>query len=181
MEIWTIGHSTRTIEEFLALLAEHRIEAIADVRRFPGSRRMPWFNSEPFAVALQRHEIEYHHLVGLGGRRKPSPDSKNTVWRVDAFRAYADFLETPEFEVELAGLLQIADARRTAVLCAEAVWWRCHRSLISDALKARGHTVCHIFGPGKAEEHPFTPPARIVDGRLAYPSGDDRSLFDPAD
>jgi uncharacterized protein (DUF488 family) len=169
MEIWTIGHSTRTIEEFLALLAEQRIEAVADVRRFPGSRRMPWFNSDAFANELKRHGIGYHHLVGLGGRRKPAPDSKNTVWRVDAFRAYADFLETPEFEAELGALLGIAAEHRTAIMCAEAVWWRCHRSILSDALKARGHTVLHILSPGKTEEHPYTPPARIVDGGLAYP------------
>ena len=173
MEIWTIGHSTRTIEEFLALLAEHRIEAIADVRRFPGSRRMPWFNTEAFSAALGSRGIAYHHLVGLGGRRKASPESKNTVWRVDAFRAYADFLETPEFEHEREQLLRLANEQRTAIMCAEAVWWRCHRSIISDALKARGHTVLHILGPGKIEEHPFTPPARIVDGRLVYGSQPD--------
>lgn len=169
MEIWTIGHSTRSLEEFVALLAENRIEAIADVRRFPGSRRFPWFNAEPFAAALRAMGVAYHHRVGLGGRRKPSPDSTNTVWRVDAFRAYADFLETPAFEHELGELLGIAGTARTAVMCSEAVWWRCHRSILSDALKARGHTVLHILGAGKVEEHPYTPPARIVDGRLTYP------------
>ena len=169
MEVWTIGPSTRTIDEFFDLLVEQRIEAIADVRRFPGSRRMPWFTADTFASSLRSRGIGYHHLVGLGGRRKPSPDSKNTVWRVEAFRAYADFVETPGFEHELAELLQIAGEHRTAIMCAEAVWWRCHRSIISDALKARGHTVLHIFAPGKVEEHPYTPPARIVDGRLTYP------------
>ena len=175
MQIWTIGHSTRSIEEFLSLLKESSIEAVADVRRHAGSRKYPHFNPEPLARSLADAGIDYYAFVDLGGRRKARPDSTNTSWRNTSFRGYADYMETPGFESALQRLIGIAEQKRTALLCAEAVWWRCHRSMISDALKARGHTVCHILGPDDVKEHPFTQPARVIDGGVTY-SGTDRLL-----
>ena len=168
MRLWTIGHSTRSLDEFLALLAPHGIEAIADVRRYPGSRRLPHFGQEALAASLAGARVRYALLPELGGRRRPRPDSPNTAWRDDAFRGYADYMATDEFRAGLARLLELAQGARTAYMCAEALWWQCHRRLISDDLKAAGHDVIHILGPGKTQAHPFTPPARIVDGRLTY-------------
>lgn len=168
MRIWTIGHSTRSLEEFLELLAPHGIEAIADVRRYPGSRRLPHFSKDAFAASLAEARIGYAHFPELGGRRSPRPDSPNTAWRNAAFRGYADYMATDEFRAGIARLLELAHRDRTAYMCAEALWWQCHRRLISDLLKALGHEVIHILGPGKTEIHPLTPPARIVDGRLTY-------------
>ena len=164
MIIFTIGHSTRTIEEFIALLQAQEIQAVADVRRYPGSRRYPHFNSE----ALEQAGISYRHFEKLGGRRKPNPNSANTAWRNDAFRGYADYIETPAFHEAITELENAAVSFRTAIMCAEAVWWRCHRSLIADYLKANGIEVIHILGADKAVPHPFTSAARIVDGRLTY-------------
>jgi uncharacterized protein (DUF488 family) len=166
--IWTIGHSTRTLEAFLGLLAEYRIEAIADVRRFPGSRRYPYFASEALAETLPAHGIAYQWLPELGGRRKVQPGSPNTAWRNVSFRGYADHLDSREFAEGLEKLLQLAVATRTALMCAEAVWWRCHRSLIADVLKLRGIEVVHIIDANHTVVHPYTSPARIVDGRLSY-------------
>jgi uncharacterized protein (DUF488 family) len=168
VQIWTIGHSTRSIEEFLALLKENEIEALADVRHFPGSRRHPQFGKEALADSLARNGVEYHHFVELGGRRRAQPDSPNTAWRHEAFRGYADYMVTPEFSAGIKRLLNLARKKRTAMMCAEAVWWRCHRGLISDFLKAGGHEVFHILGTKKIEPHPFTSAARIVDGKLSY-------------
>ena len=166
--IWTIGHSTRTAEDFVALLKAHGIESVVDVRHFPGSRRYPHFGKQQLANTLEEAGIEYHHLVELGGRRRPKSDSQNTAWRNDAFRGYADYMETKAFANGIARLLDLCRTKRVAIMCAEAVWWRCHRGLIADYLKARGHKVLHIQSATKAEEHPFTGAANIVNGNLSY-------------
>lgn len=168
IQIWTIGHSTRSLEELVSLLKENEIAALADVRQFPGSRRYPYFNSENLAKALPQEGIEYFHFLDLGGRRKVMPDSPNTAWRHPAFRGYADYMMTPPFHDGIERLLALASTKRTAIMCSEAVWWRCHRSMISDYLKAHGHEVIHILGKGKTEEHPYTSAAKIVDGKLSY-------------
>ena len=166
--VWTIGHSTRSAEQFIQILTAHRIEALVDVRSFPGSRRYPHFNKSELAELLRDAGIEYSHSPELGGRRKPKPDSKNTAWNNASFRAYADHMESKEFEKGIAGLLKLSQAKRTVVMCAEAVWWRCHRSLISDYLKANEVEVIHIVDEKKTQPHPYTSAARIVDGQLNY-------------
>jgi|ERR1019366_8960214 uncharacterized protein (DUF488 family) len=163
--IWTIGHSTRTLDELIALLKSFQIECVADIRSFPGSRRYPHFNKEALAVSLPANNIKYIHLSGLGGRRKVRPDSINIRWRLASFRGYADYMESDVFKKTIIELEQIARNQRTAYMCSEAVWWRCHRSLVSDYLKVNGWTVIHIMGIAKGEEHPYTSPARI-DGKL---------------
>lgn len=167
-EIWTIGHSTRSIDEFISMLQSFRIALLVDVRHFPGSGKYPQFNKEQLQQTLQMSDIEYRHIIELGGRRKPDKNSKNSVWRNQAFRGYADYMETPEFHNGINMLSRCAELSRTAYMCSEAVWWRCHRSMISDYLKADGWNVLHIMGINKAEEHPFTAPARINDGKLSY-------------
>lgn len=166
--VYTIGHSTRPMDTFLDLLRAHRIEAVADVRRFPGSRRYPWFASEALAASLPQHGIEYTWLPQLGGRRKVQPGSPNTAWRNPSFQGYADHLSSAEFADGLATLLALAAQRRTAMMCAEAMWWQCHRALISDVLKVRGIEVLHIDGAGPPTPHPYSAAARVVDGRLSY-------------
>ena len=166
--IWTIGHSTRTLEEFVALLDAYQIQAIADIRSFPGSRRYPHFAREALAESLPAHGITYQWISKLGGRRRVQRDSPNTAWRNASFRAYADYLVTAEFAEGLAELLPLAAAQRTATMCAEAVWWRCHRSIVSDVLKLRGIEVIHIIDAKHTTEHPYTSPAHIVDGKLSY-------------
>jgi uncharacterized protein (DUF488 family) len=168
LTIWTVGHSTRTGEKFGQILAAHEIQVLVDVRSFPGSRRYPQFNRAELAESLAHLGIEYRHEPSLGGRRKPRADSHNTAWRNASFRAYADHMETDEFRNGVEELLELAASARTAVMCAEAVWWRCHRSLISDYLKATGHSVIHIIDERKTEEHPFTSAARLIDGELSY-------------
>jgi len=167
--LWTVGHSTRSAEELLALLAEHEIAALVDVRRFPASRRHPQFSRAELAAALAAAGVAYTHEVDLGGRRAPRPDSPNVAWRVEAFRGYADWMDGAPFAAALARLLAQAELRRTVILCAEAVPWRCHRRLISDAAVARGFTVRHILAPGRSEEHALDPNAHPrADGRLVY-------------
>jgi uncharacterized protein (DUF488 family) len=166
--VWTIGHSTRTLEEFCALLALHDIEAIADVRRFPGSRKQPWFGREAFEAALGERGLEYLWIPALGGRRRARPDSPNTAWRNSSFRGYADHLESAEFAAGIDELLALAGRRRTAMMCAEAVWWRCHRALISDVLTVRGIEVVHILDEKHSSVHRYSSAASIVDGRLSY-------------
>ena len=167
--IWTIGHSTRKIDIFLSLLEENGIKLVADVRMFPGSKRYPQFGRDALAKSLGEHGIRYEHFPELGGRRKAKPDSKNTAWRNEAFRGYADYMETEDFHNGIARLVDLAsEAGPTAIMCAEAVWWRCHRSLISDYLKARGVEVIHILDEKKTEPHPFTSAAQIVNGDLSY-------------
>lgn len=166
--VWTIGHSSRPIEAFLALLGAQGIGRVVDVRRYPGSRAHPHFNREPLDEALRGHGIGYVPFPELGGRRTPDPASRNTVWRNAAFRAYADFMETPAFAEALTRLEEMAADAPTAIMCSEAVWWRCHRALVADALKARGVRVLHIMDGPRVSEHPWTSAARIVDGRLVY-------------
>jgi uncharacterized protein (DUF488 family) len=167
--LWTIGHSTRAWEEFEALLRENGIETLADVRRFAGSRRNPQFSPDAMAPALAEAGIRYWPLPALGGRRDPLPGSPNTAWRVDAFRGYADHMASAEYTNARDALMQTASRERTCVMCAEAVWWRCHRRLIADDFVARGWTVLDIMGPGKVESHAPNPDAIMVDGVLRYP------------
>jgi uncharacterized protein (DUF488 family) len=166
--IWTLGHSTRTLEAFLELLAAHELQAIADVRRFPGSKRHPHFAREALETSLPAAGVDYQWFPELGGRRRPRADSPNTAWRNEAFRGYADYMQTAAFIEGIARLLALAERSRTAMMCSELLWWRCHRSLVSDALKARGWRVLHVLDTSPAKEHPWTPPARIVQGRLDY-------------
>jgi uncharacterized protein (DUF488 family) len=166
--LWTIGHSTRSIDEFISLLTSFEIRVLVDVRTFPGSRRYPQFNKERLNESLAQTGIAYQHFPDLGGRRRAKPDSLNMAWRNETFRGYADYMETDDFRNGIKRLLEIAHVRRTALMCAEAVWWRCHRSLISDYLKANSVEVIHILAAGKSQGHPFTSAARIVDGELSY-------------
>lgn len=176
--IWTVGHSTRPWADFLALLRAYRIGTLADVRRFPGSRRYPWFAGQSLARELPAIGIGYLWLPQLGGRRKVQPDSPNGGWRNASFQGYADHIGSAEFAEGLAALLELAASHRTAVMCAEAVWWRCHRALIADVLKLRGIEVVHILDASHAQPHPYTAPARIIDGRLLYPPAQP-GLFPP--
>jgi len=166
--IWTIGHSTLPLASFLTLLERHGIAAIADVRRFPGSRRHPQFGAEALPESLAGQGIGYRWFPDLGGRRRPRADSPNTVWKNEAFRGYADYMETAEFQAALEAVLAFAARQPTSLMCAEAPWWRCHRAMLSDALKARGVRMLHVMGEGPPVEHPYTAPARVVDGRLTY-------------
>jgi uncharacterized protein (DUF488 family) len=173
-QIWTIGHSTRQIDSFMAALEAHGIKLLADVRALPGSRRHPQFNQEALARSLGERGIRYEHFPELGGRRKPTPDSKNSAWRNASFRAYADYMETEEFRTGVERLVDLAhQIGPTAIMCAEVVWWRCHRALISDFLKACGIEVFHIIDENKTEPHPFTSAAKIVDGKLDYSGSSD--------
>jgi uncharacterized protein (DUF488 family) len=165
--IYTIGHSTRTLEEFVGLLREHGISRLADIRRFPGSRRHPHFSGESMAATLPRHGFEYVHLEALGGRRKPSKNSPNGAWESDQFRGYADHMDTPEFSAAIDQLLE--SELDTAIMCAEAVPWRCHRNLASDDLVRRGIEVIHVVGPGKSHPHKLNPMAKLETTRVVYP------------
>lgn len=166
--VWTIGHSTRTFEEFSDLLSLHQIGLLVDVRTYPGSRRYPHFNKEHLEATLPESGIDYVHMVGLGGRRKPEKDSVNTAWRHASFRGYADYMQTEEFKKEALILEARAMKVRTAYMCSEAPWWKCHRALVSDYLKIRGWEVWHIMEKGKLTAHPYTSPARPVQGKLFY-------------
>jgi uncharacterized protein (DUF488 family) len=169
--IWTIGHSTRSIDEFLSLLAGSGIEVIADVRSFPGSRKYPQYGREALAATLLAQGIGYHWLPSLGGRRKTSPDSPNKAWRNASFRGYADYMSSPEFAQGLSKLLEMTNEGRTAIMCSEGVWWRCHRSMIADAVCVRGIEVLHILDARHNASHPMTSPARVVGGVLSYAAG----------
>jgi uncharacterized protein (DUF488 family) len=170
--VWTIGHSTRGLDELIALLEAHRIEAVADVRRYPGSRRHPQFGTAALERALAARGLDYLWLPLLGGRRRPRPDSANTGWRNASFRGYADYMETEPFAEGLTALVALAAAERTAVMCAEALWWRCHRALIADVLRSEGFPVLHIVSATSTVAHPYTSVARIRGGRLRYPPAD---------
>ncbi|HXF92106.1 MAG TPA: DUF488 domain-containing protein [Nitrospiraceae bacterium] len=169
MLIWTIGHSTRPIEEFIDLLRAHGIRVLVDVRRFPTSRRHPQFNAEPLAHSLQEAGMPYRHMPELGGRRTSRPDSVNLRWRSEGFRGYADYMQTDAFWSALGELMACGKSGPTVVMCAEAVPWRCHRSLIADALVSRGWTVRHILSAAEATPHRLTPFARIHEGKVMYP------------
>ena len=173
--IWTIGHSTRTLEQLLALLHSFNIRMLVDIRNFPGSRRYPHFNKEVLENFLPANNIDYQDFKELGGRRKPVEGSINTAWRNEAFRGYADYMETIEFKKAIDKLEAIAEKQPTAYMCSEAVWWSCHRALVSDYLKWKGWTVIHIMNLQKATEHPFTKPASVADGVLRY---SEPGLFD---
>jgi uncharacterized protein (DUF488 family) len=168
--LWTIGHSNRDLAEFLDLLMEERIEAVADVRRFPGSRRYPQFGRQALSAELDERGIKYVHLPGLGGRRtQRTPSTQNSGWRVAAFAAYADYMLSSEFASSFEELSTLAAASRTAIMCAEALPWRCHRRLIADQFVALGWTVRDIIGSGQVRQHELPPFARIADGHLTYP------------
>lgn len=166
--IWTIGHSTHSIDQFIEMLNAFEIEIVVDIRRFPGSRKFPQFNQEALKESLQGEKIDYTYLEDLGGRRKVNPNSKNIAWRNTSFRAYADYMESAEFKNAFEKLEQIALKQSTAYLCSEAVWWRCHRALVSDLLKISDWEVKHIMTAKKVMEHPYTQPAQVVEGELRY-------------
>ena len=166
--VWTIGHSTRSLDEFLTLLYSFNIQLVVDIRSYPGSKRYPQFNKEALQISLPKNNIQYIHLKELGGRRKANPHSINTAWRNESFRGFADYMQTDDFKKGINELQQLAIQKRTAYMCSEAVWWRCHRSMVSDYLKSLGWTVMHIMNEEKTEEHPYTSPARIVNGKLIY-------------
>ncbi len=168
MQIWTVGHSNHPLETFLGLLTAHAIQTLADVRSFRSSRKYPHFNEAPLAATLAATGIAYHALPALGGRRKPTGPSHNTAWRNESFRAFADYMETAEFRAGVEQLIELANQARTAFMCAEAVWWRCHRGLIADYLKAQGVEVWHILSTTKTQLHPYTSAAQVTDGRLSY-------------
>lgn len=176
--MWTIGHSTRSLDEFIGLLKDNGIEVLADVRHYPGSRKYPHFNAEPLRSALHDAGIGYEAFTDLGGRRKVRPDSPNKAWRHPAFRGYADYMQTDAFRAGVERLKALALQKHTAIMCAEAVWWRCHRGLASDVFKLHGTRVLHITGPGSPSEHPYTSAARVIEGRLDY-SGDQPELATP--
>jgi uncharacterized protein (DUF488 family) len=167
--VYTIGHSTHPLEEFTRILQSFAVALVADVRTVPRSRHNPQFNRETLPGDLAAAGLGYVHLAGLGGLRKTRPDSPNQGWRNPAFRGFADYLQTPEFETALSELMKLARERCTAVMCAEAVPWRCHRSLIADALTVRGVRVAHLMGLGKSQPHRLTPFARVAGTRLTYP------------
>lgn len=166
--IYTIGHSTHHLETFLEMLKSCHIKVLADIRSLPGSRKFPQFNKENLEISLPQNSIQYIHITELGGRRKIHKDSKNIRWRNPSFRSYADYMETPLFETGITELQNIASQNPTAYMCSEALWWRCHRSMVSDFLKAKGWTVLHIMAIGKTEEHTYTSPANIVNGHVLY-------------
>lgn len=172
--LWTIGHSTRAWDAFVALLHEARIDTVADVRRHAASRRHPQFAGAAMARALPASGIRYVSMPTLGGRRSPRPGSQNTAWRNAGFRGYADYMETPAYAAARDALAAVASARPTAILCAEALWWQCHRGLVADDFKAHGWEVLHLSAPGRVEPHPYTGAARITDGVLSYRADADR-------
>jgi uncharacterized protein (DUF488 family) len=167
--IYTIGHSTRSLDEFIALLHAHEVVKLGDIRSIPRSRRHPHFALDALSVSLPEARVTYRHFPGLGGHRKARRDSPNTAWRHEGFRGYADYMRTPEFELALDELVGFAADDRTAILCAEAVWWRCHRQLTADALVARGVEVRHIMSDRASPPHALTEFARVVGGKVTYP------------
>jgi uncharacterized protein (DUF488 family) len=166
--VWTVGHSSRPLEAFLGLLHRNSVQAVADVRRFPGSKRQPQYAQAALSTSLAKSNVAYRWLPALGGRRRPRPDSPNTAWRNVSFRGYADHIGSAEFAGGLNELLELSGQLRTALMCAEAVWWRCHRALIADVLCVRGIEVMHILDERHCVRHPYTSAARIVEGRLSY-------------
>lgn len=174
--IYTIGHSTHTFEEFLNMLQSFDIQTLIDIRWMPGSRKFPQFNQETLSVSLEKSGIHYLHLSELWGRRKVHKDSHNTRWNHPSFRAYADYMETEEFHTGIEMLEKIAHEKRVAYMCSEAVWWRCHRSMVSDVLKAKDWDVEHIMWVDTLQEHPYTSPAIIVDGNIIYTENNNQEI-----
>jgi uncharacterized protein (DUF488 family) len=167
--VFTIGHSTRPIDEFIDLLTEHGVQRLIDVRTIPKSRHNPQFGREQLSASLERAGIHYTHMPGLGGLRRPRKDSTNTGWRNASFRGYADYMQTPEFEESLNRCIELAKEEQVTLMCAEAVPWRCHRSLIADALLARGIDVGEITNTTEARPHALTPWARVEGTKVTYP------------
>jgi uncharacterized protein (DUF488 family) len=176
--IFTIGHSNHPIERFLELLRQHAVEELADIRRFPGSRKHPHFNREELQEALNDQGVAYRWIESLGGRRAPASGSpaKNAVWRNASFRNYADYMETEEFQTAVAALAEAVSVQRTAIMCAEGLWWQCHRRLASDHLTSNGVGVEHIMPDGRLKPHVLTPGAVVENGRITYPAP--KTLFD---
>lgn len=166
--IYTIGHSTHAIADFIEMLQSFRIKTLVDIRSLPGSRKFPHFDKENLERILPENGIQYLHLSDLGGRRKRKKDSKNDRWNNESFRGYADYMETPEFDAAVTQLKALALKQPTTMMCAEAVWWRCHRSMISDYLKVKGWDVLHIMAVDKSKAHRYTSPALIIEGNLTY-------------
>lgn len=168
-QLLTVGHSTRAIDAFIALLAGHAVTLLVDVRSVPRSRHNPQFNDDALAASLAAARIGYAHAPGLGGFRRTIADSPNTGWHNLSFRGYADYMQGAAFEQELIGLIELARRERIALMCAEAVPWRCHRSLIADALLVHGVPACEIVGPDRLQPHRLTPFARVRGTRIDYP------------
>lgn len=166
--LWTIGHSTHSIETFIAMLQAFQIEVVADIRRLPGSRKYPQYNQEELELTLSHYNIRYVYIPELAGRRKVNPNSQNTAWRNRSFQGYADYMETSEFMHGVKTLMDIASEFRTVIMCAEAVWWRCHRSMVADYFKSVGWTVIHIINEKQSKIHPYTGAANLKDGKLTY-------------
>ncbi|HEY3840272.1 MAG TPA: DUF488 domain-containing protein [Bryobacteraceae bacterium] len=175
--IRTIGHSVHPVATLIEMLKAHGIQRLVDVRTIPKSRHNPQYNSEALEQSLREAGIQYEHMKGLGGLRHPRKDSPNTGWRNQSFRGYADYLQTSEFEAALSGLENAAAAERVAIMCAEAVPWRCHRSLIADVLTARGYPVEHIMSATKSNPHALTSFARVEGTSVTYPASPQESLF----
>lgn len=171
MRIWSIGHGTQAIEDFIASLADAGVQTVADIRSAPGSRRHPQFGAKALGVSLGDAGIAYLHLPGLGGRREPSDDSPHRAIRVAAFRGYADHMSSDEFAREYERLITLARGSRTAFMCAETLWWRCHRRLVADRLLTDDWTVTHLLARGKSDPHKLWDVARIRDGHLVYDPG----------
>jgi uncharacterized protein (DUF488 family) len=169
IEVLTIGHSTRSIEEFLSLLRSNHVTTVVDIRTVPRSRRNPQYNTDSLPVSLAEAGIGYARMSGLGGFRKTRPDSPNTAWRNDSFRGFADYMQTDEFEKSLNDLIELARRKRVVIMCAEAVPWQCHRSLIADALTVRGVKVRHIIDKAHVNEHKLTSFARVEGAKVTYP------------
>jgi uncharacterized protein (DUF488 family) len=167
--LYTVGHSNRSLEQLVGLLDSFGMKTLADIRTVPRSRHNPQFNTDTLGASLAPHGIAYTHLAALGGLRKPRMDSPNAAWRNESFRGYADYMQTPAFTDALEGLIELAGRSPTAIMCAEAVPWRCHRSLVADALLARGIAVAHIMAPGRANPHKLTSFARVQGATVTYP------------
>lgn len=166
--IWTVGHSTRPLSDFIELLESAAITLVGDVRRFPGSRRSPHYHQEALRESLADLDIGYRALPALGGRRQTHPGSVHTAWRNPSFRGYADYMDSEQFRQAIEQVEALAATERIALMCSEVLWWRCHRALIADYLKSKGYTVVHLLSPTNQEPHPYTSAARIVDGALSY-------------
>lgn len=166
--LYTIGHSTRSFAELLEMLQSFDVKIVVDVRSMPGSRKYPQFNQDVLNASLRDAGVQYIHMTDLGGRRKPNKDSENTRWNNPSFRAYADYMETEEFKNAAENLMKLASEHKVAIMCSEAVWWRCHRSMIADFFKAKNWTVLHIMAIGKVTEHSYTSPAIINGNDVAY-------------
>lgn len=168
--VFTLGHSTLPIDRFVALLRTYGIERLVDIRTVPRSRRNPQFNQDVLPGSLAPEHIEYVHLAALGGLRRPRKDSPNTGWRNESFRGYADYMQTPEFQAGLEALIQMSREKRVGIMCAEAVPWRCHRSLVADALSVRDIPVVEILSADASRAHKLTPFARVEGLRITYPA-----------